>query len=520
LSLLKSNSTKMDERIGEMLYDDHQIVTYKSLCINLDISATKAKRALEEYIKKSDDEKTSVVYLLSGRTESGVSIILVRDSELEQAKLKLSTIHQCHPYSVQKQRLSTPQVLYTHDYDLMKNNVQLPSRCSSIKYLGGSVISSTPSQPASKSEDFDDPNKNLFAEKTVKKATNQKDFFKKSSSKDEKKSTVSKATKKSETAVKKEESSSKSDSKPSKKNDAITAKKQGGMKAFMTSGKSNPFESMKKKSPGSKVGSPGSDTSNKTLMNKKKPISETENERQLDEDLALLAAAEDDDFEETCQKKKESPRKSSKDTMSLAVTPSKEEAPSKVLKNTESPSSGKENVPSDDKQSEKSKEKSSAKQKLKKKSRSNSQDLPAAKKRKRIKVMASSSDESDEGEMNVDPPQEVEQDLILASPPQEKRPIKTTSTTSNKRKKRVLKSRTYVDEEGCMLTEKTWEEVSCSSEDEVAVKSRDKNVIAGTPKAELKAKPANKSSVALAKKATKTKQSSLMGFFSKKPVKK
>lgn len=151
----------MDERIDEMLYDDHQIVTYKSLCINLDISATKAKRALEEYIRKSDNAKTSVVYLLSGRTESGVSVILVRDSELEQAKLKLTTVHQCHPYSVQKQRLTTPQVLYTHDYDLMKSNAQLPSRCSSIKYLGGSVISSTPSQPASKTEDYDDPNKNL-----------------------------------------------------------------------------------------------------------------------------------------------------------------------------------------------------------------------------------------------------------------------------------------------------------------------------------------------------------------------
>ena len=71
-----------------------------------------------------------------------------------------------------------------------------------------------------------------------------------------------------------------------------------------------------------------------------------------------------------------------------------------------------------------------------------------------------------------------------------------------------------------MLTEKTWEDVSCSSEDEIAVKSRDKNVIVGTPKAELKAKPVKQPSVALTKKPTKTKQSSLMGFFSKKPVKK
>ena len=97
-------------------------------------------------------------------------------------------------------------------------------------------------------------------------------------------------------------------------------------------GKSNLFEPTKKKSPGTKV---GSDASKKSIINKKKPAV-TENEWELDEDLALLAAAEDDDFEETFQKK-ESSIKSSKDAIcktSPAVTPSKEDESSKVLKTT------------------------------------------------------------------------------------------------------------------------------------------------------------------------------------------
>ena len=72
-----------------------------------------------------------------------------------------------------------------------------------------------------------------------------------------------------------------------------------------------------------------------------------------------------------------------------------------------------------------------------------------------------------------------------------------------------------MDADGYMLTEKRWEEVSCSSEDE----SKKDDVIMGTPKESLKSKPKTTSTAFTKKPLANKKQSSLMGFFSKKTSK-
>ena len=69
---------------------------------------------------------------------------------------------------------------------------------------------------------------------------------------------------------------------------------------------------------------------------------------------------------------------------------------------------------------------------------------------------------------------------------------------------RVLKSHTYLDHDGSMLTEKKWEEVSCSSEGEDDKEKKDGET------SEPVANPPLKKTI------FKGKQSSIMGFFSKK----
>ncbi|XP_063301058.1 DNA polymerase delta subunit 3 [Pelobates fuscus] len=141
------------------------------------------------------------------------------------------------------------------------------------------------------------------------------------------------------------------------------------------------------------------------------------------------------------------------------------------------------------------------------------------KKRRRIKQpMADSSDDED-----VPAPRDVK----TPSPPPAPEPVLKMETDTQpqvlpggkrRKRKRVLKSKTFMDEEGCIVTEKVYESQSCTdSEDEFAVSKpagTSKPFTLGTAKQEVKteSKPPKKSSVA----NKGTKQASIMGFFQKK----
>nr|XP_028581544.1 DNA polymerase delta subunit 3-like [Podarcis muralis] len=90
----------------------------------------------------------------------------------------------------------------------------------------------------------------------------------------------------------------------------------------------------------------------------------------------------------------------------------------------------------------------------------------------------------------------------------------SASAGEKKRKrKRVLKSKTFVDEEGCIVTEKAYESESCTdSEGDFRSKpSAARKPPAGAAKKEPKEEKRG------AKRATKAnKQASIMGFFQKK----
>ncbi|XP_072466958.1 DNA polymerase delta subunit 3 isoform X5 [Notamacropus eugenii] len=103
------------------------------------------------------------------------------------------------------------------------------------------------------------------------------------------------------------------------------------------------------------------------------------------------------------------------------------------------------------------------------------------KKRRRIKLPES---DSSEDEVVPDSPGAYEAESPPSSPPQSPLPepapktepeppsIKATSGEKKRKRKRVLKSRTFEDEEGCIVTEKTYESESCTdSEEDFKVKT-------------------------------------------------
>ncbi|XP_074070670.1 DNA polymerase delta subunit 3 [Macrotis lagotis] len=148
------------------------------------------------------------------------------------------------------------------------------------------------------------------------------------------------------------------------------------------------------------------------------------------------------------------------------------------------------------------------------------------KKRRRIKLPES---DSSEDEVVPDSPGAYEAESPPSGPPQSPLPepapktepepssIKITSGEKKRKRKRVLKSRTFQDEEGCIVTEKTYESESCTdSEEEFKVKTTSfqrppSMTVKKEPKEERKGL---KKGAAAPGKANR--QVSITGFFQKK----
>ncbi|XP_051943387.1 DNA polymerase delta subunit 3 [Hippocampus zosterae] len=138
------------------------------------------------------------------------------------------------------------------------------------------------------------------------------------------------------------------------------------------------------------------------------------------------------------------------------------------------------------------------------------EDKMEKKKRRRIKKPVPNSSEDEDVIPDSPPPAAVRE----TSPAPTMEPAShpgLSETTKIRRRRRVLKSRTFVDDEGCIVTEKGYESESYSEDESAAKQAPPKN----------QAKP--KTSVSNEKKSQKkttenkaTKQASIMGFFQKK----
>lgn len=140
------------------------------------------------------------------------------------------------------------------------------------------------------------------------------------------------------------------------------------------------------------------------------------------------------------------------------------------------------------------------------------------KKRRRIKKPVSDSSDED---VIPDSPQQMETREPSPSP---KKEIKAVSHSrqrdaemKTRKRRRVLKSRTFLDEEGCMVTEKGYESESYSEteDDFQAAKPAPKHPVpAKRPASKPDEKKSQKKNSANANKGSK--QASIMGFFQKK----
>ncbi|XP_073404612.1 DNA polymerase delta subunit 3 [Dendrobates tinctorius] len=140
------------------------------------------------------------------------------------------------------------------------------------------------------------------------------------------------------------------------------------------------------------------------------------------------------------------------------------------------------------------------------------------KKRRRIKKPQSDSSD-DEGVVPLSP------DVKTTSPPPPSPPLElvvkmetepqTQPREKMRKRKRVLKSKMFIDDDGSMVTEKVVESESCtdSGEELPASKQSAKPSTAGKTEAKTESKTAKKTAAA---SKGGTKQASIMGFFQKK----
>ncbi|KAL2076501.1 hypothetical protein ACEWY4_027901 [Coilia grayii] len=131
-----------------------------------------------------------------------------------------------------------------------------------------------------------------------------------------------------------------------------------------------------------------------------------------------------------------------------------------------------------------------------------------SKKRRRIKKPQ--SDSSDEDAL-------AEHAVMTTGSPESQVKIETTlevlPEVKKRKRRRVLKSKTFLDDEGCIVTEKAYESESYSENDEVETSQVKAPALSVPAKKEEGKKSAKKNSTVSNKAA---KQASIMGFFQKK----
>ncbi|XP_019366340.1 PREDICTED: DNA polymerase delta subunit 3 isoform X3 [Gavialis gangeticus] len=128
------------DNIDEFVTDQNRVVTYKWLSYTLGVHVNQAKQMLYDYVERKRKENSGaqlhVTYLVAGNlVQNGYichKVAVVREDKLEAVKSKLATIASVHVYSIQKALLKDSGPLYNTDYDIIKTNLQNCSKFSAI----------------------------------------------------------------------------------------------------------------------------------------------------------------------------------------------------------------------------------------------------------------------------------------------------------------------------------------------------------------------------------------------------
>lgn len=451
------------DNIDEFVNDQNKIVTYKWLSLTLGVHVNTAKQMLYHYLEQKRNESSGTAlhatYLVSGKcVENGTpchKVSVVREEKLEAVKAKMEMTISVHVYSVQRAELKDSSPLYTTDYDAVKDNLKNCSKYSAIRCAAAVPMSSAELQRA------------------------QEIALVPSAEKENRKPGLNEPA---------------ATSKPSAKPPA------GIMGMFASKSASKVQESSKEVKTEQKDDSSSVETSKTKPASKANPMSNF--------------------FGKSAQKKvEEKPKKSIKEETDGGSTAS---ASGNIKQSQVSPKSDGEVKEEQSKTSRALKsETKDTRNKTKRPEVVDSDDEPVeSQQKKRRRIKKPQPDSSDDEVVPDSPPVPN-----IQTPSPKKQVKKETvshqedgSVVKRRKRRRVLKSHTFVDEEGCFVTEKGYVSESYSEseeEPEPTSQAKDSSLLKqsfGKKEEEKKEKGQKKTSAA----SKPTKQPSIMGFFQKK----
>ncbi|XP_038170201.1 DNA polymerase delta subunit 3 isoform X2 [Arvicola amphibius] len=457
------------ENIDEFVTDQNKIVTYKWLSYTLGVHVNQAKQMLYEYVERKRKENSGaqlhVTYLVSGSLiQNGHSchkVAVVREDKLEAVKSKLAVTASIHVYSIQKAMLKDSGPLFNTDYDILKSNLQNCSKFSAIQ-----CAAAVPRAPAesSSSRKFEQSNLQAASETQANELTTNGHGPPASKQVSQQPKGImgmllSKAATKTQDTNKETKAEAK---------EVTNASSAGG------------------KAPGK--GNMMSNFFGKAAMNKLKvsldPEQEVKEEKAVEQPPASVTEAK----------------------LAAPTAPKKSSRKAEPVKMQQKEKKWGKRVDVSDEEAKET-------ENLKKK------------RRRRIKLPQS---DSSEDEVFPDSPEIYEADSPSPPPPAspppesvpkpESPPVKSSSGENKRKRKRVLKSKTFVDEEGCIVTEKVYESESCTDSEEegkakVAPVHRPP---AAAVKKETKEEPRKGPKKGTAALGKANRQVSITGFFQKK----
>ncbi|XP_078078747.1 DNA polymerase delta subunit 3 isoform X2 [Mustelus asterias] len=499
------------ENIEELVADENRIVTYKMLSQFLGIHVNQAKQMLYYYVERKRKENSGaqlhVTYLVSGKAvENGTSchkVAVVREDQLEALKLKMLVTASVHVYSIQKAMLKDSSPLFNTDYEAVKENLQ-----NSNKY---SAIRCADAVPRS-------------AEELARLQKSVQQPFRSSSE----------ATSTSKPVVNGNVPAAPKHVPPQPKGIMGMFSNKPSAKSQDKEVKGEPVLAKDGESAapsGSKTTSKGNSFSNFFLKASAKKGSPPSSRATKEEDPPTKSVAEPPE-RGGCNVKAASEKEGDEERVPANVVAG-QKPQAEALK--EKPQAKKEAVG-------KKQQKDGPSKKTKRNTALSSEaEEPCNKRRRRIRQPQ--SDSSDD-ELIPDSPEAC--DIKTPSPPREE-PIKEEDTSpqclsdvevkppcwgsadeaektvgvKRRKRRRVLKSKTFLDDEGSMVTEKVYQSESCTdSENELAAKQESKNLSGPKPTgmkstAGGKEQPKEQKEKKAAAASRAGKQASIMGFFKK-----
>ncbi|KAI4886830.1 hypothetical protein NFI96_018394 [Prochilodus magdalenae] len=456
------------DNIDEYVNDQNKIVTYKWLSLTLGVHVNIAKQMLYHYLEQRRKERSGTTlhatYLVSGKFSENGSVChkvsVVREDQLEDTKSKLEKTVSVHVYSIQKAELKDSSPLYSTDYDAVKENLKNCNKYSAIRCAAAVPLSTADLQKAQEKALA-----TTLDKESSKPGLNDHTTAATKPSAKQPKGIMgmfsNKAAPKSVECSKEVKTEQKDESSPSEGPKTKTTSKANAMNNFFG------------KSADKKVTTQKADKNIKEETEGSQPSSDA-----MSTKSSQSSPKPKQDIKEELLKEPAAVRVDSKDTRNKT-------------KRLEHSDSEEERVDSQ------------------------------MKKRRRIKKP---QPDSSDDEVIPDSPPVPEVKTPSPEKPVKKEPVSHQEVSEGRRRKRrrVLKARTFIDDEGCMVTEKGYETESYSeSEDDSKATSQPseesgfvKQSLGKKEEKTFKEKSQKKAPAAAANKATK--QASIMGFFQKK----